>query len=332
MKTKITLLLFLVFGCSLMVKGQNNQRQDFIILIHGGAGYKTDYTDSILNAHFEVMEQALEKAYNILNKGGHSVDAVEAAIILMEDSPLFNAGKGAVYTEAGTNELDASIMNGENLMAGAVASVTTIKNPITAARAVMEKSKHVMMSGKGAENFAKENDLIIVPPDYFKTSENNTPLENTSPIQQEMKNYDTKHFGTVGAVALDKNGNLAAGTSTGGMSGKKYGRIGDSPIIGAGTYANNQTCAVSSTGHGEFFIRNVLAYNISALIEYKNLTLSESAEYMILEKLSEQGGNGGIIAVDKDGNFVMITNTDAMFRGYYRANGEKKILLVDNPK
>jgi beta-aspartyl-peptidase (threonine type) len=249
-------------------------------------------------------------------------------IKIFEDSPLFNAGKGAVFNDEGKNELDAAIMDGKTIKAGAVAGVTTVKNPITAARAVMEKTNHVMLTGAGADKFAKEAGLVIVDPSYFfdqkrwdqyLKGKNKSNGKDTNPI-------NTKH-GTVGAVALDIYGNLAAGTSTGGLSNKKYGRVGDSPIIGAGTYANNKTCAVSCTGTGEYFIRNVVAYDMSALMEYKGYSVQKAADYIINEKLKAQGGDGGLIALDAAGNFTMTFNTEGMFRGYANSNGEVKVMM-----
>lgn len=264
------------------------------------------------------------------------MDAVEAAVRLLEDNPLFNAGKGAVFTHDGKIELDAAIMNGKNLAAGAVAGVTTIKNPITAARAVMEKSGHVLLIGKGAEAFATEQKLEIVEPGYFYTEERWEGLqkllkEDSLKLQGKQDtlrrtlnqpgNRDSK-YGTVGAVALDRHGNLAAATSTGGMSNKKFGRVGDVPIIGAGTYANNESCAVSCTGWGEFFIRLVVAKSVSDLVAYKNFSLKNAAGEMIYKKVPQLGGDGGLIAVDKKGNIAMPFNTAGMYRGFIRNDGK----------
>lgn len=299
----------------------------YFVVIHGGAGNitKTNLSDSSL--YIEKLKEVLEKASDTLAKGGSSLDAVEVAIRIMEDSPLFNAGKGAVFNDEGKNELDASIMDGKTMKAGAVGGVATIKNPITAARKVMEKSKHVMLIGKGAEKFAKDQGLEIVDPSYFFDQKRwDQYLKNKGKSENKTSDVDTIH-GTVGVVALDKYGNLAAGTSTGGLSNKKYGRVGDSPIIGAGTYANNNTCAVSCTGTGEYFIRNVVAYDMSALMEYKSYTVQQAAEYIINEKLKSQGGDGGLIALDKNENFTMTFNTEGMFRGYASSNGEPKVLL-----
>jgi len=350
------------------------------IVIHGGAGtiLKENMTPEKEDAYKTKLKEALQAGYDRLKKGGSSLDAVEAAINVLEDSPLFNAGKGAVFTNEGKNELDASIMDGKTLKAGAVAAVTVIKNPVSAARKVMENSPHVLLCYAGAEKFAKEQGLEIVDPSYFfterrykyyqenKIKEQGTkdkgPQLDKKEIQRGKRgtgdegreteqpdgmpydydydddnNYDydfereggtlLNKFGTVGAVALDQYGNLAAGTSTGGMSNKRFGRIGDSPIIGAGTYANNKTCAVSATGHGEYFIRSVVAFDISALMEYKGTSLEKAANEVIMKKLVELGGTGGVIAVDKEGNIAMPFNTAGMFRGYVKADGETEVVI-----
>ncbi len=279
------------------------------------------------------LEKAIKVGYSILKNGGSSLDAVEQTIRLMEDSPLFNAGKGAVFTSAGTNELDASIMTGNDLNAGAVAGVTTVKNPISAARKVMTHSKHVLLSGSGASQFSKEQGLKIVEPNYFHTKRRFKALKR---IKEELRKhhgktslYNTKKndnkFGTVGCVALDKQGNITAGTSTGGMTNKRWNRIGDSPIIGAGTYANNLTCGVSSTGWGEYFIRAIVAYDISALMEYKKLSLEEAATEVIHKKLTKLGGSGGIIAIDYKGNIVFKFNTAGMYRASMNDKGDLSI-------
>jgi beta-aspartyl-peptidase (threonine type) len=271
-------------------------------------------------AYTEKLKEALSTGYKILDSGGTSLDAVNAVINIMEDSPLFNAGKGAVLTEKGEAELDASIMEGKTLAAGAVAGVKHIKNPINLALLVMEKSPHVMMIGDGAEEFAKQNNYELVDNKYFITEER---------WQQylKMKEAQDQKHGTVGCVALDKNGNLAAGTSTGGMMMKKFGRVGDAPIIGAGTYANNNTCAVSATGHGEYFIRLGVARDISSLMEYKNYLLQQAADEVINIKLAKLGGTGGIIAIDRNGNIAMPFNTEGMYRGYY-LNGSEPVVKI----
>ncbi|MCB0374409.1 MAG: isoaspartyl peptidase/L-asparaginase, partial [Sinomicrobium sp.] len=275
-------------------------------------------------AYTTALKEAINTGYRILESGGSSLDAVVKTISILEDSPLFNAGKGAVFTNEGKNELDASIMDGKTLNAGAVAGVTTVKNPITLARAVMEKSEHVMLAGKGAEFFAMQNGIEQVDPSYFYTENSMKALQSAKEREKNAPGHDNKtafydpaiksdKFGTVGCAALDKNGNLAAGTSTGGMTNKRWGRVGDSPIIGAGTYANN-SCAVSCTGWGEFFIRSVAAYDIAALMEYKGLSLQEAAKEVIQKKLTALGAGGGIVAIDKDGNVAMEFNTPGMYR------------------
>jgi L-asparaginase / beta-aspartyl-peptidase len=300
----------------------------YTLVIHGGAG---NITPSNLPAEIAAqykteLSDVLRHGDSILRAGGTSLDAVEACVRMMEDCPLFNAGKGAVFTAEGKNELDAAIMDGKTGLAGAVAGVTTIKNPISTARAVMEKSNHVMMAGKGAEVFAAENGLEIVDPTYFFTQNRWNDYLKAKSKADSISNIAKKH-GTVGCVAVDIYGNLAAATSTGGMTLKKYGRIGDSPIIGAGTYADNASCAVSATGHGEFFIRNVVAYDIAALMKYKNLPLAVAANEVIMQKLRQQGGTGGIIGVDTKGNMTMTFNTAGMFRGYIKSDGEMKVAM-----
>jgi beta-aspartyl-peptidase (threonine type) len=283
------------------------------------------------------LEEALLAGYKALQDGRPGLDAVEMAIRMLEDSPLFNAGKGAVLTSDGRAELDASIMNGKTLAAGAVAGLHHVKNPITLARAVMEKSKHVMMAGDGAERFAKEQKIELVDEKYFLTKERVDALQQILKEEKEKAASEVKkvgqksaptaslpanRFGTVGAVALDKNGDLAAGTSTGGMMNKKYGRIGDSPIIGAGTYANNETCAISATGWGEYFIRLGVARDVSALMEYRALPVQQAADLVIKQKLQKLGGDGGLIAMDKFGNMAISFNSDGMYRAYINAEGK----------
>ena len=294
--------------------------QKAMLVIHGGAGTITRASMSPESeAQYRAgLEQALKTGHAILAKGGSSLDAVEATIRVMEDNPLFNAGKGAVFTHEGRNELDASIMDGRTKAAGSVAGVTIIRNPITAARAVMEKSPHVMMVGRGAELFATKMGLDIVDPSYFWTERRWKSLQNE--LLKEQQNPDKK-FGTVGAVALDKNGNLAAGTSTGGMTNKQFGRVGDAPIIGAGTYADNESCAVSATGHGEFFIRWSVAYDIAALIKYRGMTVAEASNEVIHKKLVPVKGEGGVIVLDTKGNFAMPFNSEGMYRGWIGADG-----------
>jgi L-asparaginase / beta-aspartyl-peptidase len=306
------------------------QRAEYAMAIHGGAGTikKENMTPEREAAIREILNEALTVGEMILKNGGSSLDAVEATIMVMENSPYFNAGKGAVFTNAGINEMDASIMDGRDKNAGAVGGVTIVKNPILAARAVMEKSKHVLLTGQGANDFSKEQGLEIVDPEYFFTSERWESLQKAKAKDlgfNKTQFHDYK-FGTVGAAALDKNGNLAAGTSTGGMTNKKYNRIGDSPIIGAGTYADNNTCAISSTGHGEFFIRYAVAHDISAMMEYKGTDFQKAADIVINEKLKTAGGDGGVIGVDKYGNVAMPFNTAGMYRGFVKP-GERKVLI-----
>ena len=313
--------------------------QNFGIVIHGGAGtiLKENMTDSLEQAYKAKLEEAIRTGHEILANGGTALEAVQRTINVMENSPLFNAGKGAVFTNEETNELDASIMDGETLNAGAVAGVTTIKNPINLAYEVMVNSEHVLLAGRGAERFAKEQGIEIVDPSYFYTENRFKSLQKIKKAEaakekeeaSKMAFYDPfikdSKFGTVGCAALDKHGNLAAGTSTGGMTNKKYNRIGDAPIIGAGTYANNATCAVSSTGWGEFFIRGMVAHDISALMEYKGLSLEEAARLVIQEKIPALGGDGGIIAIDHDGNVAMEFNTAGMYRAKMNKKGELEI-------
>ncbi len=310
----------------------------FGIVIHGGAGtiLKKNMTDSLEAAYKAKLEEAIRTGHEILANGGDAMEAVTKTINILEDSPLFNAGKGAVFTHEETNELDASVMDGATLNAGAVAGVTRIKNPIDLAVAVMDDSPHVMLAGKGAERFAEEQGFEMTDPSYFYTENRfrslqrvkereNTDKDNNAGISYEefnMSEYNDYKFGTVGCAALDKNGNLAAGTSTGGMTNKRWNRIGDSPVIGAGTYANNKTCAVSSTGWGEFFIRGMVAYDISAMMEYGGASLQDAASKVIQEKVPALGGDGGIIAIDKDGNVAMEFNTAGMYRAHMNAEGE----------
>jgi L-asparaginase / beta-aspartyl-peptidase len=313
------------------------RKQQFGFVIHGGAGtiLKREMTPELEKQYREKLTEALSAGYEILNKDGASLDAVEAAIRIMEDSPLFNAGKGAVFTSAGTNELDASVMDGSNLKAGAVSVLTHIKNPISLARMVMERSPHVMLVGEGAETFAKQQGVEFVPQSYFFTEKRWKQYEREKAEDQKRNAAQKKagleretvfpvpeyKLGTVGAAALDKKGNLAAGTSTGGISYKRFGRVGDSPIIGAGTYANNQTCAVSATGDGEYFIRVGVARDISALMEYAGKPLVEASQ-IVIDKVGKLGGTGGVICIDKDGNIAEIFNTEGMYRGHVGADGK----------
>ncbi len=323
----IVLLTFI--SCSQQQKTQNKK---FGLVIHGGAGSIVPgrYTPEEEQEYRNKLNEALEAGYKILADGGSSLDAVEKTINILEDSPLFNAGKGAVFTANGVNELDASIMDGSNLQAGAAARLRHIKNPISLARKVMEDSKHVMMVGDGAEKFAVQNGVELVDTSYFFTKEKWESLQRV--LQKAKKQKQTSlyqndsKYGTVGCVALDKNGNLAAGTSTGGINNKMFGRVGDSPIIGAGTYADNNTCAISATGQGEYFIRLNVAYDISAMMKYQNKSLEEAADEAINKKIENIGAEGGVIGIDQYGNIAMPFNTPGMFRGY-RLEGEDPVVL-----
>jgi len=283
------------------------------LVLHGGAGVITraKLTPEREAAIRADLERALRAAYAVLQRGGSSVDAVPAAITILEDSPLFNAGKGAVFTHDGINELDAAIMNGRAHTAGAIAGVRTIKNPILLAKAVMDNGRYVMLSGSGAEQFAATAGIEIVDPSYFRTEER---------WQELQKAIDEDHYGTVGAVALDRTGALAAGTSTGGLTNKRYGRIGDSPIIGAGTYADDD-CGVSATGHGELFIRYTVAKDICARMEYTHVSLAQAADEVVMHELVEAHGDGGVIALDADGHWTLPFNTPGMYRGYITDDG-----------
>ncbi len=289
-----------------------------VIAIHGGAGtiLRSKMTPEKEKSYHEALNLALNAGYDLLKKGSSATDAVQAAVMSLEDCPLFNAGKGSVFTHEGHHEMDASIMEGKNLMAGAVCGVSHIKNPVKLARFVMEKSDHVLLSGKGAEEFAGQMNIEMEPDSYFFDQFRFDQLTEAIKEKTVQLDHSDKKFGTVGAVALDAQGNLAAATSTGGMTNKRFNRIGDSPIIGAGTYANNNTCAISCTGHGEFFIRSVVAYDISCLMEYKGLTLEEACEVVVHQKLVKIGGEGGLVAVDKTGKICLPFNSEGMYRGF----------------
>ncbi|MCR6720847.1 MAG: isoaspartyl peptidase/L-asparaginase [Chitinophagaceae bacterium] len=373
--------LFVLFSLFFFIQGsldaQNDGSNRYVLVIHGGAGtiQRSQMSPEREKAYHDALQEALAKGEEILKNGGSALDAVEASVKYMEDNPLFNAGKGAVFTSEGTNELDAAIMDGRNLAAGAVASVKVIRHPISAARVVMEKSPHVLMVGAGAELYARQGGLEIVDPSYFFTEDRwnglqrlrvrdsieqqqkkdgNSTKRQIDEMQKELQSLEAElaettdrderfellreiailhthikaeshedKFGTVGAVALDKKGNLAAATSTGGMANKKFGRIGDAPIIGAGTYANNQTAAISGTGWGEFFIRLVLAKTISDMMEFGKMSLADAADEMVMKRLPALGGDGGVIAVDKNGNIALPFSTSGMYRGYVK-EGEKR--------
>ena len=304
----------------------------FTIAIHGGAGtlVKGKMTAEKETAYKDALSHALTAGYKILEGGGSAMDAVEEAVKQLEDSPLFNAGRGSVFSATGVHEMDASIMDGSNLKAGAVTTITGIKNPISLARDVMDKTEHVFLAGDGAIDFARSLDYEILAPSYFHDDlryQQWQELKDSNAFQLDHSLKKDAKFGTVGAVALDQDGNIAAATSTGGMTNKRFGRVGDSPMIGAGTYANNETCAVSCTGSGEFFIRGVVAYDVSALMEYKGISLSEAAEEVIHKRLLAIGGDGGLIAVDKLGNISMPFNTEGMYRAKMHSSGQKLIAI-----
>lgn len=325
---------------------QAYQDKPFAIAIHGGAGTisKSKMTTEKRAAYESKLKQARDAGFALLAKGESSQVAVIAAIQILEDSPLFNAGKGAVYTFDGEHELDASIMNGKTLNAGAVSGVKTIKSPIALAEKVMEKSVHVMLSGEGAELFAKQQGVERVENSYFDTEHRYKSLlrakKKLAEQEKELKDFQAAHqtlpneykFGTVGAVALDKSGTLTAGTSTGGMTAKRFGRIGDSPIIGAGTYANNESCAVSATGHGEYFIRYHVAADICARMQYQNISLEQAADVVVNYVLVSAGGSGGIIAIDHAGNITMPFNSSGMYRASKSSNGEAFIGIFKDDK
>ena len=287
---------------------------------------KASMSDEVKKQYINKLDEAVSIGYEILKKGGSSQEAVEKSIIVMENSSLFNAGKGAVLNHDGNVELDASFMDGNTLDAGAISGSSVIKNPISAAISVMNSSPHVMLSGPGADKFAKSQKLVLKPNSYFITERRLNSLKSAKSKETSSINIEQK-IGTVGCVALDKFGNISAGTSTGGMTNKRWNRIGDAPIIGSGTYANNLTCGVSATGWGEFFIRSVAAYDISALMQYKGLSVQEASRIVIHEKIAKLGGDGGVIALDKDGNVAMEMNTEGMYRAHIDSKGNKIIKI-----
>jgi L-asparaginase / beta-aspartyl-peptidase len=312
----------------------------FTIAIHGGAGtiLKTDMTAAKEAGYRHALDTALQAGYSILEKGGSSIQAVKAAVMALEDDIHFNAGKGSVFGKDGTHEMDASIMDGSNRMAGAVAAVRNIRNPIELAYTIMTKSRHVMLIGHGAKEFALQEGLATEPDEYFFSEfrynqwkqmqgTNETALDHNVKVSTPETSGDGKKYGTVGAVALDMHGNIAAATSTGGMTNKQFGRVGDSPIIGAGTYANNQTCAISCTGHGEPFIRAVTAYDVSCLMEYKGFSLEKAMQVVVHDKLMKIDGEGGMIGVDAAGNVAMIFNSDGMYRGMKTGDGRYEVAI-----
>jgi len=311
---------------------------DFTIVIHGGAGtiLKMDMTPALEQAYSDGLQQALDLGYAVLEQGGTAVNAVKAALVILEDNVLFNAGRGSVFTKKGVQEMDAAIMDGSDLSAGAVAGVRNVRNPIELATEVMRNSNHVFLSGKGANDFAIKQGVKLEPDEYFFSQfrydqwkairdSDNYSLDHTNHQLEELMR--DKKFGTVGAVACDSKGNLAGGTSTGGMTNKKYGRIGDSPMIGAGTYANNATCAISCTGHGEMFIRSVAAYDVSCLMEYKGMSLQEAMDTVVNTKLVALQGEGGMIGVDAKGNAAMVLNSAGMYRAMKNSKGVQEVSI-----
>ncbi|WP_456438441.1 isoaspartyl peptidase/L-asparaginase family protein [Psychroserpens sp.] len=304
----------------------------FSIAIHGGAGtlVKGMMTSELEAKYNSDLKAALDKGYAILNEGGSAVEAVEVAVQVLEDSPLFNAGKGSVFTATETHEMDASIMDGKSLNAGAVSLISGIKNPVSLARDVMEKSEHVFLAGEGAMQFAKELDYKLEDASYFYDEFRHKQwleIKDTDSFQLDHSTKKDSKFGTVGAVACDQNGNIAAATSTGGMTNKKWGRVGDSPMVGSGNYANNKTCAISCTGSGEFFIRGVVAYDVACLMEHKGMSLKAASEEVIHKRILEIGGDGGLIAVDTEGNIAMPFNTEGMYRASKTSEGEEEISI-----
>ena len=304
----------------------------FSIAIHGGAGtlVKGMMTADLEAQYKSVLKEALSTGYAVLENGGTSIDAVEKAVIILEDSHLFNAGKGAVFTADESHEMDASIMNGKTLNAGAVSLISGIKNPVSLAKDVMEKSEHVFLAGEGAMQFAKMNAYKIEKDTYFYDEFRHQQwleIKDTDSFQLDHATKKDSKFGTVGAVACDQNGNIAAATSTGGMTNKKFGRVGDSPMIGAGNYANNKTCAISCTGSGEFFIRGVVSYDVACLMEHKEMSLEEASKEVIHKRILEIGGDGGLIAVDAKGNIAMPFNTEGMYRASKSSNGEEELSI-----
>lgn len=341
MKKILFIACIVLYGCAETPKQEPKPEPTFGIVIHGGAGtiLRKNMTPEKEQEYRAVLAEAIQVGHRILKAGGSSQEAVEKTIHVMEDSPLFNAGKGAVLNAEGSIELDASFMRGDNLDAGAISGVKTIKHPISAAIQVMEASPHVMLSGGGADTFAAAQGLEIVAPEYFFTERRINALKRvqeaaaakeTSWTPEERNFLEHQRYGTVGCVALDLSGNLAAGTSTGGMTNKKWNRIGDAPIIGAGTYANNATCAISATGWGEFFIRSVVAHDISALMEYKGLTIQEAAYEVIHNKVAKLGGDGGVVGIDRNGKPMMEMNTPGMYRAHMDAAGNLEVKIYQD--
>ncbi|SDX52182.1 beta-aspartyl-peptidase (threonine type) [Lutibacter oricola] len=328
----------LFYSCDTQKKTKKvKEPNSFAIVIHGGAGggiTRDNISEKRQKVYEQKLEEALNAGYTILEKGGNSQDAIQAAITIMEDSPLFNAGKGSVYNSEGNQEMDAAIMNGKTLNSGAIAGVNYIKNPILAARIVMDSSKHVMLSGKGAVILAEKYGIELVDSTYFYDEKRINQLKRVQGKEKNQidhtalnKEFDLQDhkYGTVGAVAIDMEGNITAGTSTGGMTNKKYGRIGDVPVIGAGTYANNTTCGISATGTGEYFIRTVASHEVSSLIQYGNQTPPEALHHVIFNQIEPLGGEGGMILIDKYGDVYWDFNSSGMFRALKKSDGETKI-------
>lgn len=348
----IILLVAFITGCDADGKnpgeensGEGHKVPPIALAIHGGAGTikRGSMTPEQEADYREKMQESLDAGYSVLDRGGTALEAVIASIKIMEDSPLFNAGRGSVFTHEGTNEMDAAIMDGATRNAGAVASLTRVKNPITAAYAVMRHSPHVFLVGPGAERFAEEQGLELVDPAYFRVEKRYEQLMKIKKSERQQLDHSAirekdpedpyfknRKFGTVGAVALDKNGNIAAATSTGGMTNKRYGRVGDVPIIGAGTYADNATCAVSATGHGEFFIRTVVGHEIAAQMKYAHKSLEDAAHDVVMRQLVEIKGEGGVIAIDQKGNIVMPFNSEGMYRGFIRKKGQGRTFIYQD--
>jgi beta-aspartyl-peptidase (threonine type) len=304
-------------------------KHQFSLAIHGGAGTISpdSMTPEKYSAYIDGLKSALEVGFAILENGGSSIDAVQFAVRSLEDCPLFNAGKGAVFNNAGKHEMDAAIMNGFDKTAGAVCGISNARNPIQIAKAVMEKTEHVLLSGAGADAFAREQNLPIEDDQYFFNQFRYDQWQEALAEGVMQLDHSEKKMGTVGAVALDQYGNLAAATSTGGMTNKKFGRVGDSPLIGVGTWADNRTCAISCTGHGELFMRSVVAYDIACLIEYKGLSLKEACQLVVMEKLVAIGGEGGLIAIDQNGHIEMPFNSLGMYRGFRKSDGTISVAI-----
>lgn len=329
----VTIAVLLTLTCTLVVRADDaattvQGEKMFAIAIHGGAGTlsRSDMSPDQENEYREGLQSALDAGYTLLARGGSSLDAASAAVHVLEDNPLFNAGRGAVLNRDGVAELDASLMDGRTLGAGAVTGLQHVKNPIDLARLVMDKSPHVMLVGAGAEEFARAQGVEMVSNEYFRTPARQRQLERHLRGDIAREN-ELEAYGTVGAVALDLSGNLAAATSTGGMTGKRWGRVGDSPIIGAGTYASNASCAVSATGHGEYFIRTVVAHDICAQVEYLKISLAQAVDNVLNGKMKKLGGNGGVIAIDTRGEIVLEFNSEGMFRGARTSQGRNEVAI-----